>query len=74
MVIEIVVANYAGLGLFFVPSYVLWNACTSNQWQYCRSGLLFRGKSRVPVQSWFSPRWVRPQLSDMSGIWEVEPY
>lgn len=60
--------------VFCVLSHVLWNAGASSQWQHCGSGLLFRSKSCIPVQSWFSFCWVCYQLSDMSGIREMEPH
>lgn len=59
--------------VFCVLSNVLWNAGAPSQWQHCGSGLLFRSKSCIPVQSWFSSRRVCHQLGDMSGIWEMEP-
>lgn len=57
-----------------VLSHVLWNAGASSQWQHCGSGLLFRSKSCIPVQSWFSSCQFCHQVGDMSGIWEMEPH
>lgn len=58
--------------VFCVLSHVLWNAGASSQWQHCGSGLLFRSKICIPVQSWFPSCRACHQLSYMSGIWEME--